>query len=162
MTSHDTISYCSIYRRYTKAHGSWGTGIGLVERFSASPRRDNNYVQGSLAECCQLGRPLREVLISLEPWRAYLPRVLRAARIALERAEVRRSIPRTSINIRIRRVEEGRVDSKHADDLSQLLAFTWDMPMAPGAKTPMPSRKNVHGRQKPKSLCTREFNLPYA
>ena len=37
-----------------------------------------------------------------------------------ERAEVRRSIPRTSIQ----RAEEGRVDSKHVEDLSQHLECT--------------------------------------
>ena len=64
--------------------------------------------------------------------------------IALERAEVRRPIPRRSIQ----RVEEGRVDSKHVDDLFQHLECTCNMLMAPCAKVPMLSKK---------SLCTREF-----
>ena len=68
------------------------------------------------------------MLISLEPWHAYLLRVLGAVRIALERAEVRRPIPRTSIQ----RVEEGRVDSKHVDDLSQHLTCMY-MKYAHGA-----------------------------
>ena len=44
ITSHGSISYYSIisYRRYAKADGPWGIGIGLAERFSvrilASPR----------------------------------------------------------------------------------------------------------------------------
>ena len=60
------------------------------------------------------------MLISLEPWHAHSSRVLGAVRIALERAEVRRPIPQTSIQ----RAEEGRVDSKHVEDLSQHLTCT--------------------------------------
>ena len=44
MTPHDSVSYYSIYRRYTKVCGSWGTRIGLLEQFLArifaSPRTD--------------------------------------------------------------------------------------------------------------------------
>ena len=78
-------------------------------------------------------------------------------RIALERAEVRRPIPRTSVQ----RVEEGRVDSKHifTKDLTQHLGCTWLMRVAPCAEIPMLWKK-VHGCQKSKTLsvpCTREF-----
>ena len=64
-------------------------------------------------------------------------------RIARERAEARRSIPRTSIS----RVEEGRVDSKHAEGLPPHLTCTWNMLMAPCAEIPMPEKK-VHECQK--------------
>ena len=44
MTLHDDVLYYSIYRRYAKADGSCGIGIGLIERFQvrtlASPRTD--------------------------------------------------------------------------------------------------------------------------
>ena len=44
MPLHDSASYYSIYRRHTEVNGSWGIGIGLLERFSvrifASPRTD--------------------------------------------------------------------------------------------------------------------------
>ena len=94
------------------------------------------------------------MLISLELLLAHSSRVLGAVRIALaiERAEVRRPIPRTSIE----RVEEGRVDSKHVDDLSQHLECTRIMLMAPCAKNPMLSKKSPQV-SKVKSLCTREF-----
>ena len=76
-----------------------------------------------------------------------LSEVLGAVRIALERAEVRRSIPRTSIQ----RVEEGRVDSKHVEDLSQHLTCTCNMLMAPCAEIPVLSDKPSTGvkSQKP-------------
>ena len=162
MTLHDSIWYYSIYRRHTEAHGSSGIGIGLLERFSvrifASPRRDMYMSRTvSLAECYRLARALRKVLFSLEPWDAHLSRVLGAVRIALERAEVRRPIPRTSIQ----RVEEGRVDRKHVEELSQHLECTWNMLMAPGAEIPMLAReRKAHRCQKSKKLsvpCTREF-----
>ena len=69
-----------------------------------------------------------------------------------ERAEVRRLIPRTSIQ----RVEEGRVNSKHVEDLSQHLECTCRMLMAPYAKIPTLSKKSPRV-SKVKSLCTREF-----
>ena len=81
---------------------------------------ENRYVYDSLAECYRLARTHQKVLISLEPWLAHSLKVLGAVRIALERAEVRRSIPRTSIQ----RVEEGCVDSKHVEDLVQHLTCT--------------------------------------
>ena len=81
------------------------------------------------------------MLISLELRLAHLSEVLGAVRIALERAEVRRSILRTSIQ----RVEEGRVDSKHVNDLSQHLECTCLMLMAPRAEIPMLSRKKSTG-----------------
>ena len=81
---------------------------------------NNLYVQDSLAECCRLARPPRKVLTSLEPWISHLSRVAGAVRIARERAEVQKPIPRTSIQ----RVEEGRVDSKCVEDLSQHLTCT--------------------------------------
>ena len=34
VTLHDIVSYYSIYKRYTRVHGSRGIGIGLLERFS--------------------------------------------------------------------------------------------------------------------------------
>ena len=80
----------------------------------------NRYVQDSLAECYRLARTLRRMLISLEPWHAHLPRVLGAVRIALERAEVQRPIPWTSIQ----RVKEGRVDSKRVKGVFQHLECT--------------------------------------
>ena len=95
------------------------------------------------------------MIISLELELAHLAEVLGAVRIALERAEVRRSISWTSIH----RVDEGRVDSKHVKDLSQHLECTYIMLMAPRAEIPMLSKK-VHGCQKSKQLsvpCTREF-----
>ena len=95
----------------------WACGTILSENICEP---ENSYVQASLAECYRLARMLRKMLISLEPWHAHLLRVLGAVRIALERAEVRRPIPRTSIQ----RVEKGRVDSKHVDDLSQHLTCT--------------------------------------
>ena len=58
---------------------------------------ENGYVQDSLAECYRLARALWKVLISLELELAHSSRVLRAVRIALERAEVRMPIPRRSI-----------------------------------------------------------------
>ena len=83
---------------------------------------ENGHVYDSLAECYRLARTLRKVLISLEPLHAHSLTVLGAVRIALERVEVQRSIPRTSIQ----RVEECRVDgySKHGKDLSQHLTYT--------------------------------------
>ena len=120
-------------------------------RIFASPRTDmSRTVSPSVIN--RLARALRKVLISLEPWHAHPSRVLGAVRIALKRVEVRRSIPRTSIQ----RVEEGRVDRKHVEDLSQHLECTWIMLMAPGAKIPMPSKKSPRV-SKVKSLCTREF-----
>ena len=92
------------------------------------------------------------MLISLELLLAHSLRVLRAVRIALKRTKVRMPIPRTSIE----RVDEGRVDSKHVEDLSRHLECTRIMLMAPCAKIPMLSKK-VHGCQKSKVLCTREF-----
>ena len=92
------------------------------------------------------------MLISLELELAHSSSVLGAIRIALERAEVLRPIPRTSIE----RAEEGRVDSKHVEDVFQHLECTCLMLMAPCAKIPMLS-KNVHGCQKSKVLCTCEF-----
>ena len=61
------------------------------------------------------------------------------------------SIPRTSIE----RVEEGRVDSTHVEDLSQHLMY---MKHTHGAcaEIPMPEKK-VNWCQTPKVLCTREF-----
>ena len=70
---------------------------------------ENSYVWDSLNECYRLARALRKVLLSLELELSHSSKVLGAVRIALERAEVRRPIPRTSSQ----RVEEGRVDSKH-------------------------------------------------
>ena len=99
------------------------------------------------------------MLISLELELAHSSRVLGAVRIALKRAELEvwRPIPRTSIQ----RVEEGRVDSEHVEDLSQHPECTRIMLMAPRAETPMLSReKKVHGCQTSKQLsvpCTREF-----
>ena len=113
---------------------------------------ENRYVQDSLDECYRLARTLRKVLISLELLLAHSSRVLRAVRIALERAEVRRPIPRRSIQ----RVEEGRVDSKHVEDLSRHLECTRIMLMAPCAKIPMLSKKSPRV-SKVKSRCTREF-----
>ena len=80
MALHDSISYYSTYRRYAKAHGSWGIGIGLVERLSvrifASPRTYMSRMS-SLAECYRLAMALREVLSSPpEPRLAHLPEVL--------------------------------------------------------------------------------------
>ena len=98
---------------------------------------ENRYNQDRPTECYRLARALQKVLISLEPWHAHLSRVLGAVRIALERAEVRRPIPRTSIQ----RVEEGRVDSKHVKGLSQHLECTWLMLVAPCAEIPMLSGK---------------------
>ena len=97
----------------------WARGAILSENICEPEKR---YVQDSLAECYRLARTLWKVLISLEPWHAHLPRVLEAVRIALKRAEVRRLIPRTLIQ----RVEEGRVDSKHVEDLSRHLTCTWN------------------------------------
>ena len=113
------------------------------------------HVQYGLAECYRLARTLRKVLISLELELAHSSRVLGAVRIALERAEVRRPIPRTSVQ----RVEESRVDSKHVKGLSRHLECTWLMLVAPCTEIPMLSKK-VHGCQKSKELsvpCTREF-----
>ena len=97
---------------------------------------------------------LWKVLISLELRLAHLPEVLGAVRIALERAEVRRSIPRARMSIQ--RVEEGRVDSKHVEDWSQHLTCTGIMLMAPCPEIPMLSKKSPRV-SKVKSLCTREF-----
>ena len=93
------------------------------------------------------------MLVGLELRLAHLSRAVGAVRIALESAEVRRSIPRTSIE----RAEEGlgRVDSKHAH--AAHLSNTY-MGHAHGAM-----RRNSHAREegKPtgvksqKSLCTR-------
>ena len=144
-----------MYRRYGKVDGTWGIGIGLVEQFwvriLASSRTDN-YVYHGLAEWHWLARTLREVRISLELRLTYLSKVIGAVGFALERAEVRRSIPRTSIS----RVEEGRVDSKHVKGLSQHLIWTWNMLMAPCAQIPM-LKKKLHGCQNSKVLCTCEF-----
>ena len=132
----------------------WAPRVSLSARENIC-EPEKRYVQDSLAGCCRLARALRKVPISLEPWDAHLSRVLRAVRIALERAEVRRPIPRTSIQ----RAEEGRADSKHAEELSQHLECTWNMLMAPGAEIPMLSKK-VHGCQKSQKMsvpCTREF-----
>ena len=96
----------------------WARGAILSDNSICEP--ENRYVQVSLAECYRLARTLRKMLFSLEPWHAHLPEVLGAVRIALERAEVRRSIPRTLIE----RAEEGRVDSKHVEDVSQHLTCT--------------------------------------
>ena len=104
---------------------------------------ENRCLWDRLDECYRLARALRKVLISLEPWHAHSSTVLGVVRIALERADVRRPIPRTSIQ----RVEEGRVDSKHVDDLSQHLICTRNMLMAPRTEIPMLSKK-VHGCQK--------------
>ena len=93
----------------------WACGAILSED-NCEP--EGRYVQDSLAECCRLAMTHRKVLISLEPWHAHLPSVLGAVRIALQRAEVRWSIPRTSIQ----RADEGYVDIKHAEDLPQHLA----------------------------------------
>ena len=93
------------------------------------------------------------MLLSLELELAHSSRVLGAVRIALERAEVRRPIPRTSINIQ--RAEEGRADSKHVDGLSERtrLECTRIMLMVPCAKVPVLSREiKVHGCQKSKSM----------
>ena len=90
------------------------------------------------------------MLVGLEPWHVHSSRVLGAVRIALERAEVRRPIPRTSIQRA--RVEEGRIDGKHVEDLSQHLECTWLMLMAPGAKIPMPSNKKSTGVKIQKSM----------
>ena len=87
----------------------WARGAILSENICEP---ENRYVQDSLAECYRLARTLRKVLIGLEPWHAHSSRVLGAVRIALERAEVWRPIPRTSIQL----VEEGRVDRKHVED----------------------------------------------
>ena len=96
------------------------------------------------------------MLITLEPWHAHSSRsrVVGAVRIPLERsrAEVWRPIPRTSIQ----RAEEGLVDSKHVEGLSQHLECTQIMLMAPGAKVPMLSKKGPRVSTV-KSLCTREF-----
>ena len=112
----------------------WAPRAILSENICES---ENRYVWDSLAECYRLARALRKVLISLELQLAHSSRVLGAVRIALERAEVRRPIPRTSIW----RVEEGRADSKHADDLFQHLECTRIMLMAPCVKIPMLSKK---------------------
>ena len=76
------------------------------------------------------------MLISLELRPAHRSEVAGAVRIALQRAEVWRSIPQTSISTD---AEEGRADSKHAEDLSQHLTCTWDMRMlmAPCTEIPM-------------------------
>ena len=95
------------------------------------------------------------MLVSLGARLAYLSRVVGAVRIALERAEVRRSIPPTSVQ----RVEEGRVDSKHGEGLSQHLTCTCIMLKAPCAEIPMLPKKNPRV-SKVKSLCTREFAVP--
>ena len=95
----------------------WAPRAILSENICES---ENTYVQDSLTECYRLARTLRKVLISLELELAHSSRVLGAVRIALKRAEVRMPIPRTSIQ----RVEEGRVDSKHVEDLSQHLTCT--------------------------------------
>ena len=78
------------------------------------------YVQGSVAGCYRLARALWGERISLERRLANPSEVLGAARIALERAKVQRPIPRTSVG----RVEEGRADSKHAEDLPRHLPCT--------------------------------------
>ena len=94
---------------------------------------------------------------------AHSLRVLRAVRIALERAEVRRLIPRTSIQ----RVEEGRVDSKHMHACEGLVtASRMYMSHARGAM-----RRNSHATDKKstgvksqKQLsvpCTREFAVSH-
>ena len=70
--------------------------------------------------CYRLARTLQKVLISLEPWHAHSSGVVGAVKIALERTEVRRPIPRTLIE----RAEEGSVDRKHVEDLSQYLTCT--------------------------------------
>ena len=114
-------------------------GGALVLRSSVNARaaRFSQVECGSLRRfglmCYRLARALRKVRIGLGPWHAHLPRVAGAVRIALERAEARRSIPRTSI----RRAEESRTDSKHVEDLSQHLECKWIMRMAPRAEIPM-------------------------
>ena len=129
----------------------WACRVILSENI-CEPKKRYAYVQGSPAECYQLARMRWKVLISLEPQHAHLPRVLRAVRIALERAEVQRLIPWMSIQC----VKEGHVNSKHVEDMSSHLACTHHMLMAPGAEIPMLPKK-VHGCQKSKSLCTCEF-----
>ena len=114
----------------------WAPRAILSEKICES---ENRYVYDSLAECYRLARALRKVLISLEIEPAHSSKVPGAARIALERAAVRRPIPRARTSIQ--RFEEGRADNKHAEDLSQHLECTWLMSMAPRAEIPMPSEK---------------------
>ena len=60
---------------------------------------ENTYVEDGLAECYRLARTPWKVLISLELRLTYLSKVIGAVRIALVRAKVRRSIPRTRTSI---------------------------------------------------------------
>ena len=95
------------------------------------------------------------MLIGLEPRLAHLSKAAGAAGIALERSEVRRSIPRTP-DARTR-AEEGRSDSKHAADLSRHLTCTVMCMMHMHARAMRRNShaiENSHGCQKPKSLCT--------
>ena len=99
----------------------WARGAILSENVCEPEKK---YVQDSLAECYRLARTPRRVLIGLELLHAHLSRGAGAVRIALERAEVRRPIPRTSIQRVEDMVEEGRVDSKHVEGLSPHLTCT--------------------------------------
>ena len=87
-------------------------------RILASPRTDMNILclaQSHRVIMHQLARALWKVLLSLGTRLTRLSEVLGAAMIALKRAEVQRPIPWTSTE----RGKEGRVDSKHVEDLSQ-------------------------------------------
>ena len=92
----------------------------------------------------RLARVLREVPVlimhSPELRLTHLSEVLGAARIALERAEVRRSIPRTSVQ---------RADSKDVEDLSraQHLTCIWNMLMAPVPCAEIPMRSRANSRE---------------
>ena len=74
----------------------WARGAILSENICDS---ENRYVKNSLTECYRLARTPRKVPISLGTRLAHLSEVLGAVRIALEKAEVRRSIPQTSIHV---------------------------------------------------------------
>ena len=131
------------------AHGAMRKNSHAIEKKPTGVKSQNN-CQSCTREFAVnhvADKPLRKVLISLKPWHAQSSRVIGAVRIALERAEVQKPIPRTSIE----RVEEGCVDSKDAEDLSQHLTCTRHVLMAPCAEIPMllgKSPRVTHGCEK--------------